>query len=336
VELPGGCLVKMVPIGSSAIKIVPLVFGGNVFGWTTDEARSFQLLDAFFDAGFNCIDTADVYARFIPGMEGGESETVIGRWFEQRPGRRKQMVVCTKLGLEMGPGQSGLSAAYVRRAAEASLRRLRTDYIDLYISHAEDPHTPVEETLGAYADLIREGKIRAIGASNHGADGLAKALQASRDHGLPRYESLQPLYNLYERTNFEGPLERVCADADLSVFPYFSLASGFLTGKYRSAADAVGADREGFVGKYFNERGHRILTAMDGVAKETGYTLSQIALVWLLSRPTVTAPIASATTLSQLNEMIKVVDLRLTAEQLSALDATGSPDRAPAAAKAQQ
>jgi aryl-alcohol dehydrogenase-like predicted oxidoreductase len=325
---------KRVNIGSTGIEIAPLAFGGNIFGWTVDEKQSFELLDAFTDRGFNCVDTSDVYSRFVPGLQGGESETIIGSWFAQGGGRRERTILCTKVGIEMGPGLSGLSRAYIRQAVEASLRRLKTDYIDLYISHMPDPATPIEETLAAYDELIRQGKVRAIGASNYSPEGLTQALGASREKGLPAYQSLQPLYNLYDREAYENALESVCEKNSLSVFPYFALASGFLTGKYRQAAAGRNPTRESFVGRYLNDRGNRILTAMDAVAAETQLTLAQIALAWLLSRPTVTAPVASATSLRQLEDVLGAVEAQLTPGQLARLDAASAPAAPEPAAQA--
>jgi aryl-alcohol dehydrogenase-like predicted oxidoreductase len=298
-------------IGRSALRVAPLCFGGNVFGWTADEAASFRLLDAFVAAGFDFIDTADVYSRWASGNQGGESETIIGRWLKRR-GRRDDVVIATKLGVEMGPGKKGLSRRYMREAVEASLRRLQTDHIDLYQSHRDDPETPLEETLAAYGELIAEGKVRAIGASNFTATRLAEALRISAANALPRYDCLQPEYNLYERAGFEGALEPLCREQQVGVITYYSLASGFLSGKYRSAADAGKSPRgPGIVGKYLDARGQRILAALDAVAGETGATPAQVALAWLIARPGVTAPIASATTPEQLDELIGAVRLRL-------------------------
>ncbi len=249
---------KMRKLGHSGLEVAPLALGGNVFGWTADEPTSFKILDGFVAAGFNLIDTADIYSRWVPGHHGGESETILGRWLK-RPGNRDKVLVATKVGMEMGPGAKGLSRPYILRAAEQSLKRLQTDRIDLYQSHQDDETTPIEETLGAYAELIRQGKVRAIGASNYKAARLAQALQVSRDHGLPRYECLQPLYNLCERQAYEEALEPLCAKEGLAVIPYFSLASGFLTGKYRTEADLTKSPRGTAVKKYLNERGHRIL-----------------------------------------------------------------------------
>jgi aryl-alcohol dehydrogenase-like predicted oxidoreductase len=297
-------------LGNSGLEVAPLAFGGNVFGWTVDEAMSFRLLDAFIAAGFNLIDTADVYSRFASGNRGGESETIIGKWLKQG-GRRDKVIIATKVGLEMDPHRKGLSKAYILRAAEDSLRRLQTDYIDLYQSHRDDPGTPLDETLQAYAELMEQGKVRAIGASNYTAERLSRALALSRRHGLPRYESLQMEYNLYDRAEYEKTLEPVCIENGLGVLTYFSLASGFLTGKYKSPADVANKARGDFVKKYMNERGLRIVDALDQVAKRLHAMPAQIALAWLMARRTVTAPIASATNLAQLKELVGATRLEL-------------------------
>ena len=297
-------------IGHSDIEVSPLAFGGNVFGWTVDESMSFKLLDAFVEAGFNLIDTADVYSHWAPGNKGGESETIIGKWL-QRGGRRDGVVIATKVGNEMGPGRKGLSKPYILRAVEDSLRRLQTDTIDLYQSHGDDPETPLEETLEAYDQLIREGKVRVIGASNYDAKRLDQALQVSRQQGFPRYECLQPLYNLYDRADFEKELEPFCRKQALGVITYFSLASGFLTGKYRSAEDLADRARADMVKKYLDERGLRILAALDKVARQHGLTPVKIALAWLIAQPSITAPIASATSLEQLQELIEATAVEL-------------------------
>jgi aryl-alcohol dehydrogenase-like predicted oxidoreductase len=306
-------------LGNSGLEVAPLAFGGNVFGWTADERTSFKLLDTFVGAGFNLIDTADVYSRFAAGNRGGESETVIGKWLKQG-GRRDKVVIATKVGLEMGPGAKGLSKAYILRAAEDSLRRLQTDYIDLYQSHRDDPDTSLDETLQAYAQLMEQGKVRAIGASNYKAERLSYALALSRRHELPRYECLQTEYNLYDREEYEQTLEPVCIENGLGVLSYFSLASGFLTGKYKSAADVANKARADFVKKYLNERGFRILEALDTAAKRLNAAPAQVALAWIIARPTVTAPIASATSLAQLKELIAATKLRLDEGSLNLLN----------------
>ena len=297
-------------LGNSGLEISPLVFGGNVFGWTLDEASSFKLLDAFVAAGFNAIDTADIYSKWVPGHTGGESETIIGKWLA-RAGNRNKVIIATKVGMEMAPDKKGLSKAYILRAAEDSLRRLKTDVIDLYQSHTDDPETPIEETLGAYAELIAQGKVRAIGASNFKADRLAKALEISKKSRLPRYESLQPLYNLYDRAEFEAKLEPLCLKEKIGVINYFPLASGFLSGKYRSERDIEQRPRARMLKKYVNERGFRILNALDQVAKKYNATPARVSLAWLLARPSITAPIVSATSIEQLHDLIASVELKL-------------------------
>ena len=313
------------PLGQSGLQVSPLCFGGNVFGWTVDAATSFKLLDAWVDAGFNFIDTADVYSAWAPGHVGGESESLIGQWFK-RSGKRSQVVLATKVGKPMGPDKKGLKPAYIREAVEASLRRLQTDYIDLYQSHDDDAETPFEDTLGAYADLIKAGKVRAIGASNHTAERLAAALAASAKHGLPRYESLQPLYNLYDRAVFEDALAPLCLKEGLGVINFYTLAAGFLTGKYRTPADASKSARgKGTVDKYLNPRGLRILAALDAVAARNKATPGQVATAWLMQRPGVTSPIASATSLVQLQDLIAASRLTLDAQAVTELEAASAP-----------
>src|ERR1700756_2425272 len=258
-------------LGNSGLEIAPIMFGGNVFGWTADEPTSFRLLDAFIAAGFNAVDTADVYSKWVPGNKGGESETIIGNWLK-RGAKRQQVIIATKVGSEMASGKKGLSKRYILAAAEDSLQRLQTDYIDLYQSHVDDSDTPLDETLEAYAQLIKQGKVRAIGASNYSAKRLAEGLQISKKKGLPRYESLQPLYNLYDRADFETDLAPVCLHENIGVIPYFSLASGFLSGKYRSETDLAKSARGSIVKKYLNERGLKILSALDQVAKAHRFT----------------------------------------------------------------
>ena len=307
-------------LGRSGLQVSPLAFGGNVFGWTVDEATSFSLLDAWLDAGFNFVDTADVYSQWVPGHTGGESETIIGKWLK-RSGRRDQLVLATKVGKSMGPGKVGLPPAYIRQAVEDSLRRLQTDHIDLYQSHDDDTTTPLEDTLGAYADLIRAGKVRAIGASNFTASRLAAALATSQQLGLPRYESLQPLYNLYDRAVYEAELEPLCRAEQIGVINFYALAAGFLTGKYRSAADASKSARGGGVtSKYLNPRGLAILQALDAEAARLDATPAQVALAWQIARPGITAPIASATSLEQLGELVLAARLVLDAEAVARLE----------------
>ena len=306
-------------IGKSGLHVAPLAFGGNVFGWTIDEPMSFRLLDAFVDAGFNLIDTADICSRWAPGHAGGESETIIGRWL-QRSGKRDKVLIATKLGMEMGPGEAGLSRTYMARAVEASLKRLQTDRIDLYQSHKDDPGTPLEETLGAFADLIRQGKVRAIGASNYSAERLAAALAVSKANGLPRYECLQPHYNLVERLAFEGALEPLCIKEGLGVIPYFPLAAGFLSGKYRSEADLAKSQRGASVKKYLDGRGLRVVDALGEVAARLGATPARVAIAWLIARPSVTAPIASATSEGQFADLAAAVTLKLEAASVARLN----------------
>lgn len=297
-------------LGKSGLEVSPIMLGGNVFGWTADEATSFRVLDAFVDAGFNFVDTADVYSHWVPGNRGGESEEILGRWFA-RSGKRDSVILATKVGKPMGEGKKGLSRKYIFAAVEDSLKRLQTDRIDLYQSHEDDPNTPLEETMGAFAELIQQGKVRAIGASNFSAARLEDSLEASAKNGWPRYESLQPHYNLYERTDYETNLEPVCLREELGAIPYFSLASGFLTGKYRSKEEAAQSKRAGMLGKYFDARGMRILAALDAVAREHNSTPAKVALAWLLARPGITAPIASATSVEQLKDLLDAASLRL-------------------------
>jgi aryl-alcohol dehydrogenase-like predicted oxidoreductase len=306
-------------LGKTGLEISPLVFGGNIFGWTVDQATSFRLLDAFVAAGFNSVDTADVYSKWVPGHTGGESEIILGEWMK-RSGNRNKVIVATKVGMDMGDGKKGLSKSHILRSAEDSLRRLQSDYIDLYQSHNDDPDTPLEETLGAYAELIKQGKVRAIGASNHNAERLAAALEASRKSGLPAYQTLQPNYSLVERAEFENNLEPLCQREGLGVINYFPLASGFLTGKYRSESDAAGKARARNVTKYLNERGFKILDALDQVAKKYNATPAGVSLAWLLARPSITAPIVSATNLDQLNDLIASVDLALDRDSIEFLN----------------
>ena len=311
-------------LGKTNLSITPIVFGGNVFGWTADEKTSFELLDAFFDAGFNTIDTADVYSKWSPGNKGGDSEEIIGRWMKSRRVRRDKAVIVTKVGSEMGPGKKGLKEQYILRAVEDSLKRLQTDHIDLYLAHWPDPDTPYEETLGAFAKLKQQGKIHVIGCSNLDARQLQDSLDASERAGLPRYEVLQPEYNLYARSVFEGPLADLCIKEDIGVITYFSLAAGFLTGKYRTKADTEGRAREGRVAGYLNDRGMRILSALDTVSKETGAKPAEIALAWLMRKRGVTAPIASATSLGQLDAMINAAKLDLSSDAMALLDEAGA------------
>src|SRR5262245_57827651 len=297
-------------LGNSNLQIAPLMLGGNVFGWTADEPTSFRVLDAFIAAGLNFIDTADSYSTWVPGHAGGESETIIGNWF-RRSGKRDQVVIATKVGSEL-PGQGkGLSRAWIMHEAEASLKRLQTDYIDLYQSHRDDTNTPVDETLEAYAQLVQQGKVRVVGCSNFTAERTEESLAASRKHSWPRYESLQPHYNLSQREAYETTLEPLALREKLGVVPYYSLASGFLTGKSRSEADLSKSPRGQAAKKYLNDRGLRILRALDQVAEKHRATPAQVALAWLMARPSITAPIASATSVDQLNELAGSTRLEL-------------------------
>lgn len=297
-------------LGKSDLLVAPLALGGNVFGWTADEAMSFRLLDEFVDSGLNLIDTADSYSIWVAGHAGGESETILGKWFK-RSRKRNKVVLATKVASPMGEGKKGLSRRYILEEVEESLRRLQTERIDLYQSHRDDPDTPVEETLGAYADLVKQGKVRHIGCSNFTAARIEESLAASGRHGFPEYVSLQPNYNLHDREDYEKNLEPTVVKHGLGVIPYFSLAAGFLTGKYKSKEETAGAARGGMVSKYFTERGTRILASLERVAKEHHATQAQVALAWLMARPSITAPIASATTQEQLREIIASTQLKL-------------------------
>ena len=311
-------------LGRSGLKVSPLCFGGNVFGWTIDEATSFSLLDAWVDAGFNFIDTADVYSIWVPGHTGGESETIIGKWLKQS-GKRSKVIIATKVGKPMGEGKKGLAPAYMRQAVEDSLRRLQTDYIDLYQSHDDDADTPLADSLGTFGELVKAGKARAIGASNFTAARLAEALDTSEKLGLPRYESLQPLYNLYDRAAFEDELGPLCLKRGVGVINFYALAAGFLTGKYRSADDAAKSKRgAGTTSKYLNERGLRILAALDEVAASVNAKPGQVAIAWLLAQPAVTSPIASATSIAQLDELVAAAQIRLDVTALATLNSASA------------
>ncbi|HEY3939558.1 MAG TPA: aldo/keto reductase [Bryobacteraceae bacterium] len=312
-------------LGNSGLEIAPLALGGNVFGWTVDEAASFRILDGFLDAGFNFVDTADVYSKWVSGNHGGESETIVGKWL--KGGKRSKVILTTKVGMEMSPGEKGLSKAYIERAVERSLKRLQTDYIDLYQSHQNDPETPLDETLETYQRLIQQGKVRAIGASNYSSERLAEALAVSERHGYPRYESLQPLYNLYDRADYEEQLEPLCREKGLGVISYFSLASGFLTGKYRSESDFDKSQRGPMVKKYLNERGLAILDALDEAADEYDATPAQMALAWLMARPGITAPIASATSISQLEDLVEATTVQLDRATIERLNQASAAER---------
>jgi aryl-alcohol dehydrogenase-like predicted oxidoreductase len=306
-------------LGKTGLEIAPLVLGGNVFGWTIDQATSFQLLDAFVAAGFNSVDTADMYSKWVPGHTGGESETIIGEWLKRR-GNRSKVIIATKVGLDMGDGNKGLGRAHILRSAENSLRRLQTDYIDLYQSHTDDQDTPMEETLAAFGELLKQGKVRAIGASNHKGPRLAESLEISTKSGLPAYQTLQPNYSLIERTEYETNLEPICEKAGLGVINYFPLAAGFLTGKYRSESDVAGKARARNVSQYLNERGFRVLAALDQVAKKYNATPAGVSLAWLLARPSITAPIVSATSVEQLKDLFVSVNLALDKDSIALLN----------------
>lgn len=307
-------------LGRSGIQVPVLTFGGNVFGWTADEATSFSLLDALLDHQLNFIDTADMYSTWVAGHHGGESETVIGNWLK-KSGKREQVIIATKVGKPMGEGKQGLSPRYIQQAVEDSLRRLQTDYIDLYQSHDDDRDTPLAETLAAFDTLIKAGKVRAIGASNYQADRLEEALKVSEQQGLARYETLQPEYNLYARAGYETALESVAQRHGLGVINFFALASGFLTGKYRSEQD-MGKSQRGdtVVARYLNPRGFRILATLDRVAAKHQATPAQVSLAWLLARPSITAPIVSATSLKQLDEVVGAIQLKLEVEDIKVLN----------------
>lgn len=305
-------------LGSSGLDIAPLVFGGNVFGWTADEATSFALLDGFVEAGFDAVDTADVYSRWVPGHSGGESEIIIGKWLKAR-GRRDDVKILTKVGSDMGQGHNDLSPAWIETAVEASLRRLQTDYIDLYQTHWPDPKTPQEETLRTLDKLVKAGKVRAIGTSNHSADQVSEALAISDCEGLAAYATIQPHYNLYSRDTFEGGLQDLAVEKGLGVITYFSLESGFLTGKYKTVDQIAGTKREGMLKDKFDERGVRILAVLDAVAQKNEATSAQVALAWLLAQPGVTAPIVSATSTEQLADTLKAATLTLSDEDVAEL-----------------
>jgi len=314
---------EMRRLGKTGLSVSPIVFGGNVFGWTADEKTSFDILDGFFDAGLNTIDTADVYSAWVPGNKGGDSEEIIGKWLKKGKVSRDKAVIITKVGSDMGQGKT-LKANYILGAVEDSLRRLQTDYIDLYLSHWPDADTPHEASLGAYAKLQEQGKIRSFGCSNFDASLLQASFEAADKAGLPRYQALQPEYNLYERSSFEGPLADLCVKEDIGVITYFSLAAGFLSGKYRSKADTEGRAREGRVAQYLDDKGMRILAALDKISAETSAKPAEISLAWLLRKKGVTAPIASATSLSQLESLVKSATLELSDEAMALLDKAGA------------
>lgn len=305
-------------LGNSDLVVAPIAFGGNVFGWTIDEQTSFGILDRFVNAGFNLIDTANVYSRWKPGNQGGESETIIGNWLKSR-NNRQQVIIATKVGADMGSGKD-ISKANILKEVDNSLKRLQTDYIDLYFSHYDDEKTPVEETLEAYQELIKAGKVRTIGASNFSADRLKESLEASKRAGLPKYEVFQPEYNLYNREQYETTYEPIVQEYQLGVTNYYALASGFLTGKYRSEADLNKSQRGGGIKSFLNDRGFKILEALDQVAERQGSQPASIAIAWLIARPSVTAPIASVTSTEQLKDLEKAANIQLTADDMQMLD----------------
>lgn len=311
-------------LGKTGLEIAPIVFGGNVFGWTADEKTSFALLDDFFARGFNAIDTADVYSSWVDGHDGGESEAIIGKWLKQSSVKRDDAVIITKVGFPSKGQKTGLSAKWISEAVDASLKRLQTDYIDLYFAHHPDDEITIDESLEAFSRLKQAGKIRSLGCSNYNAEQLAQALAVSKAKDLPRYDVLQPEYNLYNRDSFEGPLEELVRREDLGVINYFGLAAGFLSGKYRKLEDTEGKARAYRVASYVNERGLGILSVMDEIAAETGAELADIALAWLINKPAITAPIASATNLSQLARFTSAVELKLSDEQMQKLDQAGA------------
>jgi aryl-alcohol dehydrogenase-like predicted oxidoreductase len=311
------------PLGKSGISIAPLVFGGNVFGWTADEKTSFALLDVFVDGGFDCIDTADMYSRWVTGNTGGESETVIGNWLK-RSGKRDKVIIATKVGSDMGEGRKGLAKSYILRAVEDSLRRLQTDRIDLYQEHLDDEAAPVEETMDAFATLVRQGKVRAVGASNISPARLRESFEISARHGWPRYETLQPHYNLVERAGYERDYEPIVREQEIGVITYWSLASGFLTGKYRSEADLQGKARADGVKKYMDTSGLAVLSALNKVAAAVNGTPAQVALAWLLARPSVTAPIVSATSVAQWQELARTAEINLSPDAIETLNAASA------------
>jgi aryl-alcohol dehydrogenase-like predicted oxidoreductase len=306
-------------LGSAGPEVPVVCLGGNVYGWTLPEAETFRQLDGALDAGLNFVDTADVYSRWVPGHKGGESETIIGKWFA-KTGKRKEVILATKVGMEMGEGKKGLKAAYIRQAVEDSLKRLQTDYIDVYLAHRDDKETPLEETLGAFDELVKQGKVRYIGASNYSGARLAEALETSRTHGSASYILLEPHYNLVERPEYETDLSPVVEKYHLGVIPYFSLAAGFLTGKYRSQQDAEKAARGAMVQKYLNAWGFTVVAALNEVANAHGSTPARVALAWLIAQPGITAPIASATNQKQLTDLVEATKLKLDAESIRKLN----------------
>lgn len=311
-------------LGRTGLSIAPVVFGGNVFGWTADEATSFALLDAFFEAGYNTIDTADVYSAWVDGHVGGESEAIIGKWLKRSSISRDKAIIVTKVGFDNNGRETGLGKTWIADAVEASLKRLQSDYVDLYLAHKPDEKTPIEETLEAFGKLIKAGKVRAIGCSNYDGGQLQAALDASAKNSLPRFDVVQPEYNLYTRDRFEGPLADMCIAEDIGVISYYALAAGFLTGKYRKQEDTAGVARSYRVGNYLNDKGLKILATLDQIAAETGTTPATVAIAWVAARPVITAPIASATSLRQLDSLIAAGNLQLSDQQMALLNAAGA------------
>jgi aryl-alcohol dehydrogenase-like predicted oxidoreductase len=310
-------------LGGTGIQIAPLVFGGNVFGWTADEPTSFRLLDAFTDAGFNGIDTSDNYTAWIPGNTGGDSERVIGKWLKQT-GKRDKVVIATKVGGKFSEEKKGLKKAYILQSIEDSLARLQTDHIDLYQTHYDDLETPVEETLEAYAEIVKSGKVRAIGTSNMTVERLAESINISEQKGFPAYQSLQPEYNLIEREKYETQYAPYVKEHHIGVIPFFALASGFLTGKYRSEKDLEGSSRTKYVARYLNERGFKILKALDEVAAQYNSKPGTVAIAWVMAQPGITAPIASASSMAQFDDLIAAASLKLDAKALELLNAASA------------
>jgi aryl-alcohol dehydrogenase-like predicted oxidoreductase len=323
----GESLMEKRKLGFGGPEVPVVCLGGNVYGWTLPEPETFRQLHAALDVGLNFVDTADVYSRWAPGNKGGESETIIGNWFA-KTGKRKDVILATKVGMEMSEGKMGLNAAYIRQAVEQSLQRLQTDYIDIYQAHKDDSETPLEETLGAFDELVKQGKVRYIGASNYSGARLAKALETSRKHGYASYISLQPHYNLVERRDYESDLLPVVEKYQLGVIPYFSLAAGFLTGKYRSQQDTEKAARGSMVQKYLNDWGFAVVAALDEVANAHGSTPARVALAWLLAQPGITAPIASATNEKQLVDLAEAAKLKLDAESIQRLNKVSARENA--------
>jgi aryl-alcohol dehydrogenase-like predicted oxidoreductase len=308
-------------LGNSGLQAAPLALGGNVFGWTADEATSFAILDRFVDSGFSLVDTANSYSTWVPGHQGGESETIIGKWLK-KSGKRDKVIVATKVGMAAIGDTPGLRPAQIERHVEGSLKRLQTDRIDLYQTHKDDPDTPVEETLQALAKLVKAGKVRAIGASQYNPARLRESMEASKRLGIPRYDTLQPEFNLYDRAGFERDLQPVALEYGLAVIPFFGLAKGFLSGKYRKAADIEGRPRAAGLKKYFEgDRGMKILAALDAVSKRVGATPAQVSLAWIMAQPSIAAPIVSTTSVGQLDEIARAAALKLDREALSRLDA---------------